>query len=82
MMHQEQSRIIDNWSYHFQAVQLANGHWYGRIDYSDVGMGALADRTRPCSLWHNMVDEAYNMLSIHTRMLVDKIEREKCQATR
>ena len=81
-MHQEQSRIIDNWSYHFQAVQLANGHWYGRIDYCDGGMGALPNRTRPCYLWHNMVDEAFTMLRIHTNRLVDKIEREKCQAVK
>lgn len=82
MMHQEQSRIIDNWTYHFQAVQLTNGHWYGRIDYSDVGMGALADRTRRCYLWHNMVDEAYVMVRSHTKLLVDKIEREKRRGTK
>ncbi len=76
MMWDEQLKIIKNWTYDFTSAVRSDRKHVGLIVYSRNFL-TINDRTRPCSLHHNMIDDAFIRVRRQIRGITRKIEAEK-----
>lgn len=75
-MWDEQYRIIKSWTHSFTSKRHSDGKHVGVIVYSK-SLHTINEQTRPCSFYHNMMDDAFNRVRIRIQEIVDRIEVDK-----